>query len=259
MSTVTSCSKAWLLSKGYYAGNCGIWERLIGPQVEHTLILVIFISCGSWQPINAYLTNASSVYPLYCDPKLELYKLLRFNATLSEASPATADGNKDGDNNVNKDGKRDYMQEAGSRVTRVLTGLMGALGNLGDMNNVGPKAQNGGEIILSASESSSSSVKVEVTLIALRALCMKLYNADNRREMRVHLQDAIYDRSYKRLGAVEAAWGEIRRCRRGDARHWGVLVRVGHWRTASIGRLMIRNLWARVVRCCYLYCADVSV
>jgi hypothetical protein len=41
------------------------------------------------------------------------------------------------------------MQDQGSYVSRVMGGLKGALGDLGNLNNVGPKSQNGGEVIIS--------------------------------------------------------------------------------------------------------------
>lgn len=37
-------------------------------------------------------------------------------------------------------------------MSRIWGGLKGALGNLGDVGNVGPKSQNGGEVVLSQGE-----------------------------------------------------------------------------------------------------------
>jgi hypothetical protein len=48
------------------------------------------------------------------------------------------------------------MQDQGSYVSRVMGGLKGALGDLGNLNNVGPKSQNGGEVIISPGMSNSS-------------------------------------------------------------------------------------------------------
>jgi hypothetical protein len=42
------------------------------------------------------------------------------------------------------------MRNAGSTVSRVLGGIKGALGSLQHINSVGPKALNGGEVVLSA-------------------------------------------------------------------------------------------------------------
>lgn len=44
------------------------------------------------------------------------------------------------------------MKDQGSYVSRVMGGVKGALGDLGNLSNVGPKSQNGGEVILSAGE-----------------------------------------------------------------------------------------------------------
>lgn len=41
------------------------------------------------------------------------------------------------------------MHDQGSYVSRIMGGLKGALGDLGNINNVGPKSQNGGEVIIS--------------------------------------------------------------------------------------------------------------
>jgi hypothetical protein len=42
------------------------------------------------------------------------------------------------------------MRNAGSTMSRIFGGIKGALGNLQHVNSVGPKALNGGEVVLSA-------------------------------------------------------------------------------------------------------------
>jgi hypothetical protein len=42
------------------------------------------------------------------------------------------------------------MRNAGGTVSRILGGIKGALGSLQHINSVGPKALNGGEVVLSA-------------------------------------------------------------------------------------------------------------
>ena len=42
------------------------------------------------------------------------------------------------------------MRDAGSAVARWVGGIKGALGSLQHVNSVGPKALNGGEVVLSA-------------------------------------------------------------------------------------------------------------
>lgn len=44
------------------------------------------------------------------------------------------------------------MRNAGSAMARVFGGIKGALGSLQHVNSVGPKALNGGEVVLSPGE-----------------------------------------------------------------------------------------------------------
>ena len=85
------------------------------------------------------MSTTSSAYPVYADPDLGLYKLLRFNANMSEGAAGEP--------------KRDYMVDAGPRLSRIWTGLIGALGSISDISYVGPKSQNGGEVIVNPSTS----------------------------------------------------------------------------------------------------------
>lgn len=94
---------------------------------------VIVIGCGTHQPIEAYLTKTSSPYPVYTNPSLSLYELFQFKSSLA--------GQGDGPT-------KDYMQSSGSYFTRVMGGVKGALGDMGNISNVGPKSQNGGEVII---------------------------------------------------------------------------------------------------------------
>lgn len=48
--------------------------------------------------------------------------------------------------------KKDYMQSAGTAMSRVFGGIKGALGNLQHTAYIGPKALNGGEVVVSAGE-----------------------------------------------------------------------------------------------------------
>ena len=52
------------------------------------------------------------------------------------------------------DAKKDYMQDAGSAVSRVFGGIKGALGNLQHTPYIGPKGLNGGEVVITAGECS---------------------------------------------------------------------------------------------------------
>jgi hypothetical protein len=44
------------------------------------------------------------------------------------------------------------MRDAGSTGARIWGGIKGALGDLKQVGNVGPKALNGGEVVISAGE-----------------------------------------------------------------------------------------------------------
>jgi hypothetical protein len=76
------------------------------------------------------------LYPIYTDPSLALHKIFKFKSNLSEGSGE----------------QKDYMRDAGSMMSRVFGGIKGALGNLQHVNQTGPKALNGGEIVISAGE-----------------------------------------------------------------------------------------------------------
>ncbi|KAJ8119070.1 hypothetical protein OPT61_g56 [Boeremia exigua] len=94
------------------------------------------IGNGSYQPIDTYASTSSSAYPIYTDPTCRLHKILKFKSALKEAGDAEE--------------KKDYMQNAGTTLGRVFGGIKGALGNLQHTPYIGPKALNGGEVILAA-------------------------------------------------------------------------------------------------------------
>jgi hypothetical protein len=96
---------------------------------------VLIIGCGSYHPIEQYITATSSPYPVYGNPSLSLYKHFEFKSSFTDKA-------KD-------DPEKDYMVGQGSRIARVLGGVKSALGDLGNLGNVGPMAQNGGEVIIS--------------------------------------------------------------------------------------------------------------
>ena len=98
------------------------------------LTAVIIISCGSYEPINNYLAITNSPYPVYANPTLELYKSFGFTSTLA--------GAKAGE-------EKDYMKDLGSYTTRVWNSIKrGPLSHISQAGAVGPKSQNGGELVL---------------------------------------------------------------------------------------------------------------
>ncbi|CAN9407813.1 unnamed protein product [Alternaria alternata] len=108
-------------------------QRTVLVFIRHFFLVV---GCGSYQPIDTYATNSSSKYAIYTDPTLRLHKLFKFKSNLAEGKAG--------------DEQRDYMRNAGSTMSRIFGGIKGALGNLQHVNSVGPKALNGGEVVLSA-------------------------------------------------------------------------------------------------------------
>lgn len=46
--------------------------------------------------------------------------------------------------------KKDYMQNAGTSLNRVFGGIKAALGDIMNTPYIGPKAQNGGEVVIAA-------------------------------------------------------------------------------------------------------------
>ncbi|KAH8634951.1 hypothetical protein IG631_10351 [Alternaria alternata] len=116
--------------------NCQAYVRCISESIPPSNLPANTQRCGSHQPIDTYATNSSSKYPIYTDPTLRLHKLFKFKSNLAEGKAG--------------DEQRDYMRNAGSTMSRIFGGIKGALGNLQHVNSVGPKALNGGEVVLSA-------------------------------------------------------------------------------------------------------------
>jgi hypothetical protein len=77
--------------------------------------------------------TSSSAYPIYTDPTCRIHGILKFKSGLKE-------GNE----------KRDYMQDAGGTMSRLVGGIVGALGSLQHTAYIGPKSLNGGEVVVGA-------------------------------------------------------------------------------------------------------------
>lgn len=91
------------------------------------------IGCGSSGPIHQYKAETSSPYAIYGNPDLSLYKLFEFRSNLKANE---------------KGSEREYEHTLGTQFNRVWEGLkQGPLRNITQMSSVGPKSQNGGEII----------------------------------------------------------------------------------------------------------------
>lgn len=83
--------------------------------------------------------KSASAYPIYTDPSLRLHNIFGFKYNLAEAKVG--------------DEQKDYMRDAGSTASRIWGGIKGAVANIQHVNQVGPKALNGGEVIISAGKS----------------------------------------------------------------------------------------------------------
>lgn len=99
---------------------------------------VLIIGCGSYQPIDTYAAGAQSAYPIYTDPTRQLHSIFKFKSNLSEGESGQE--------------TKDYMRDMGSATARIWGGIKGALSHLEHVSYVGPKALNGGEVLVSAGQ-----------------------------------------------------------------------------------------------------------
>ena len=82
-----------------------------------------------------YINVTKSPYPLYTNPSLSLYNIFNFKTGLG----------------VSKKGQeKDYEQGLGSHASRIWTSLVAATKSVQWTIAVGPKTQNGGEVVLEA-------------------------------------------------------------------------------------------------------------
>ncbi|KAJ4985197.1 hypothetical protein SVAN01_09333 [Stagonosporopsis vannaccii] len=129
-----------IFTRHFWCLNCQAYVRAISEQIPPSKLppnnQILIIGNGSYQPIDTYASTSSSAYPIYTDPTCRLHKVFKFKSALKEA--------------VNDEGKKDYMQNAGTAISRVFGGIKGALGHLQHTPHIGPKALNGGEIIIAA-------------------------------------------------------------------------------------------------------------
>ncbi|KAF2450776.1 hypothetical protein P171DRAFT_460299 [Karstenula rhodostoma CBS 690.94] len=126
-----------IFTRHFWCLNCQAYVRAISesipPSKLPTNTQMLIISNGSYQPIDTYARTTSSAYPIYTDPTCRLHAILKFKSGLKEGTE-----------------KRDYMQDAGGTVSRIVGGVKGALGNLQHTAYIGPKSLNGGEVVVGA-------------------------------------------------------------------------------------------------------------
>ncbi|EUC48344.1 hypothetical protein COCMIDRAFT_87545 [Bipolaris oryzae ATCC 44560] len=129
-----------IFTRHFWCLNCQAYLRCISESIPPSDLppstQILAIGCGSYQPIDTYAAKSASAYPIYTDPSLRLHKIFGFKYNLAEAKAG--------------DEPRDYMRDAGSTVSRIWGGIKGAVANIQHVNQVGPKALNGGEVIISA-------------------------------------------------------------------------------------------------------------
>lgn len=98
----------------------------------------MIIGCGSYEPIQWYQDLTQSQYPIYANPSLSLYQDFEFQSRLAVAK---------------KGEEREYDKVLGSTFTKVWNAIkIGPMQNFGQRNQVGPKSQNGGEVVLQKGE-----------------------------------------------------------------------------------------------------------
>jgi hypothetical protein len=108
-----------------------------------TSSLVIIIGPGGSVPIATYIETSGSPYPIYGNPSLSLYRLFGFKSNLA--------GSKKGE-------EKEYEKALGGMVVRTWSALKkGPFKHLEHASQVGPKDQNGGEMVLEAGKSGLTS------------------------------------------------------------------------------------------------------
>ncbi|KZM28800.1 uncharacterized protein EKO05_0006109 [Ascochyta rabiei] len=129
-----------IFTRHFWCLNCQAYVRVISESIPPSKLpsntQLIIIGNGSYQPIDTYANTTASAYPIYTDPTCRLHKILKFKSGLKEQG--------------SDEKKKDYMQNAGTAMSRIFGGIKGALGNLQHTAYIGPKALNGGEVIISA-------------------------------------------------------------------------------------------------------------
>lgn len=129
-----------IFTRHFWCLNCQAYVRAICAALPPARLpantQILIIGNGSYQPIDEYAKVTTSVYPIYTDPTRRIHSLFKFNSNLREGAAGES--------------QRDYMRDAGGVLSRILGGIKGALGNLQHTNYIGPKALNGGELILDA-------------------------------------------------------------------------------------------------------------
>ncbi|KAF9700187.1 hypothetical protein EKO04_001711 [Ascochyta lentis] len=129
-----------IFTRHFWCLNCQAYVRAISESIPPSKLplntQILIVGNGSYQPIDTYATTTASAYPIYTDPTCQIHKILKFKSALKEQGAG--------------EDKKDYMQNAGSAISRVFGGIKGALGNLQHTAYIGPKALNGGEVVISA-------------------------------------------------------------------------------------------------------------
>ena len=112
-------------------------------------ITVVIVGCGKSAPIKLYMEQSSSLYPIYTNPSLSLYKLFQFNVNFGLGDTKNP---------------KAYTADLGSKSKQFWGSTWNGLMHVEHINSVGPKAQNGGEMILEQSERHASVYEPHITL-----------------------------------------------------------------------------------------------
>ena len=98
-----------------------------------SLTLVIIIGCGGAPPIHNYIDLTQTPFDVYGNPSLDLYRAFGFKSNLGSSKPGQ---------------EKEYEKDLGGSWARLWHGLKeGPMRHIGHAGSVGPKAQNGGEVV----------------------------------------------------------------------------------------------------------------
>lgn len=99
---------------------------------------MVVIGCGYSSPIPAYAELTKSPYAIYTCPSLTLHEIFDFTSKMS--------GSKKGE-------EKEYERELGGTANRIWNSLVaGPIKHIEHVSSVGPKGQNGGEVVIEPGE-----------------------------------------------------------------------------------------------------------
>ncbi|KAL1653915.1 hypothetical protein SLS61_003700 [Didymella pomorum] len=108
-------------------------------EIQEALRVEVYDRVGDKRPLGDIIKGKRSVLIFtrhFCTLTNEHTEIFKFKSALKEQG----DGEE----------KKDYMQDAGTAMGRIFGGIKAALGDIRNTPYIGPKTQNGGEVIIAA-------------------------------------------------------------------------------------------------------------